>query len=239
VAPRIDGLLTKINFTAGQFVKEGDLLFEFGTRDKELSLALAEAGLKQAEAQLRLAEVNLGNKQILRSRNTGSEMEFLEAEAQRDIAAAKAEEARANVQLAALALSQMKLYSPISGLVSRPLLREGTYITKEARDQSRLATVVQLDPIQVVGQAPAALYFQRSGSGEEAIRSLEQVAGQREFGLILPTGDVYPHKGHLVAGSYAFNPDTQTTEVTVEFPNPDYLLRPGLAVTLQSSVRTK
>jgi RND family efflux transporter MFP subunit len=233
VAPRIDGLLNKINFTAGQHVKEGDLLFEFGTRDKELTLDLARAGLKQAEAQLRLAEVNLGNKQTLRTRNAASEMEFLEAEAERDIAAAKAEEARANVQLAELALSQMKLYAPISGLISRPLVKQGTYITKEARDQSSLATVVQLDPIIVVGKAPAALYFQRG----ETPKSLEQVARQRAFGLVLPTGDVYPHKGRLVAGSYEFGPETQTTEVTVEFPNPDYLLRPGLAVTLQSSVR--
>jgi len=235
VAPRIDGLLNRINFTAGQFVQEGDLLFEFSTRDKELTLALTQAGSKQAEAQLRLAGINLRNKQTLRSRNTGSEMEFLEAEAQRDIAAAKAEEARANVQLAELALSQMRLYAPISGLVSRPMVREGTYITKEARDQSRLATVVQLDPIRLVGQPPAAMYFQRG----ETVTNLEQIAQQRAFGLVLPTGDVYPHKGHLVAGSYEFNPKTQTTEVTVEFPNPDYLLRPGLAVTLQSSVLAK
>jgi hypothetical protein len=52
-----------------------------------------------------------------------------------------------------------------------------------------------------------------------------------------PTGDKYPHKGRLVAGTYEFDPQTQTTEVTVEFPNPDYLLRPGLDVTLQSSLR--
>jgi multidrug efflux pump subunit AcrA (membrane-fusion protein) len=47
VAPRLDGLLLKINFTAGQLVGQGDLLFEFGTSDKELSVALAQAGLKQ------------------------------------------------------------------------------------------------------------------------------------------------------------------------------------------------
>ena len=151
------------------------------------------------------------------------------------MAAARAEAARANVKVAGLAVSRMKLYAPISGLVSRPLVREGTYITKEARDQSRLATIVQLDPIRVIGQAPAAMYFQRG----ETVTNLEQVAGQREFGLVLPTGDVYPHKGRLVAGSYEFNPETQTTEVTVEFPNPDYLLRPGLAVTLRSSVAPK
>src|SRR3712207_3575756 len=50
VAPRLDGLLSKINFAAGQLVKKGDLLFEFATRDKELTLALAQATAKQAEA---------------------------------------------------------------------------------------------------------------------------------------------------------------------------------------------
>jgi multidrug efflux pump subunit AcrA (membrane-fusion protein) len=92
VAPRIDGLLLKINFTAGQLVKQGDLLFEFGTRDKELSVALAQASLKQAEAQLRLAEVKLKNAQTLRTRNVASEMQLLEAQAQRDLAAAQADQ---------------------------------------------------------------------------------------------------------------------------------------------------
>jgi hypothetical protein len=55
--------------------------------------------------------------------------------------------------------------------------------------------------------------------------------------LILPTGDKYPHKGHLVAGTYEFDAATQTTDVTVEFPKPNYLLRPGLNVTLQSKSR--
>jgi membrane fusion protein (multidrug efflux system) len=88
-------------------------------------------------------------------------MEFLEAEAQRDIAAAKADEARANVQLAKIALQQLSLYAPISGIISRPYVKEGTYITKETREQSRLATVVQLDPIDVVGSSPGKRRLRR------------------------------------------------------------------------------
>jgi RND family efflux transporter MFP subunit len=230
VAPRLDGLLLRINFAAGQLVKKGELLFEFWPKHEELALALAQATLKQSEAQLRLAEAKLQNAQTLRNRNVTSEMQLLEAEAQRDIAAARSEEARANAQRAEVDLKEMNLYAPISGIISRPLIKEGAYITKQARDQSRLATILQLDPIHVVGQISAGRYLR---SGEMFKR------GEGEFGLVLPTGDKYPHKGRLVAGAYEFNAATQTTEVTVEFPNPDYLLRPGLNVTLQSPISPK
>jgi len=231
VAARLEGLLDKIDFSAGQLVKQGDLLFEFAPKNNELRLALAQATLRQAEADLRLAEVKLKNKQTLRSRNVASEMEFLESQAQRDIAAAKVDEARANAGLAEVDLKQMKLYAPISGIISRPLIKEGAYITKEARDQS-FATIAQLNPIHVIGHAPPDKYFQRG----EKFTSVEQAAERREFGLVFPTGDKYPLKGHLVGGAYEFNPATQTTQIIVEFPNPDYLLRPSLNVTLQSSI---
>jgi multidrug efflux pump subunit AcrA (membrane-fusion protein) len=109
----------------GQVVKKGDLLFEFGPKSAELSLALAQSHLKQAEAQLRLAETNLKNKQTLRTRKVASEMQFLDAKAQRDIAAAKVDEVRANVELGQISLQQMKLYAPITDIISRAFIREG------------------------------------------------------------------------------------------------------------------
>src|SRR5215472_3457985 len=48
VAARLEGLLSKIDFTAGQLVKQGDLLFEFAPKNFELKFALAQAALKQA-----------------------------------------------------------------------------------------------------------------------------------------------------------------------------------------------
>jgi RND family efflux transporter MFP subunit len=230
-----DGLLTKINFTAGQPVKKGDLLFEFASRGREVGLALAQANLKQAEAELRLADVKVGNARTLRSRNVGSELQLQEAEAQKQVATAKAEQASANVQLAEMTLSQARLYAPLSGVISRSQVREGAFISTQAQDRNRLATIVQLDPIHVVGKAPVGTLFERGAT----LKSLEQVAERREFGLILPTGDSYAHKGRVVGVAYYIDPATQTSDVTIEFPNPDYLLRPGLEVTLQSSVRAQ
>ena len=135
VSPRTDGLLNKIHFTPGQSVKKGDLLFEFSSSSKQLSLEAAQARQHLMEAQLRLDEVRLENKQTLRTRNVSSKMQLLEAQAQRDIAAANAEEARANAERA---LGYMKLFAPIDGVISRPFVKEGTYITMIARDQSRM-----------------------------------------------------------------------------------------------------
>src|SRR5690606_28260164 len=149
--------------------------------------------------------------------------QLLESQAQRDLVAAQTDQARANLGLAELALQQTKLHAPMPGIIGQSLVNEGTYITKEARDQSRLATIVQLDPIRAIGKAPAWMYFQRG----EIITNIEQAAARREFSLILPTGDRYPHKGRFVAGAYQFDPETQTVEVIIEFPNPDLLLRPG------------
>ena len=153
------------------------------------------------------------NEQTLRARKVATEVQFFESQAQRDITAAKVEEARANVGLAEVDLKRMKLYALISGVISRLLIDEGAYIIKE------------VDPIDVIGQAPVDKYFLRG----EIIASVEPE--RYEFSLILPTGDKYPLKGHLMGGAYEFNPTTQTTEVIIEFPNPDYLLRPGLNVT--------
>ncbi len=76
-----------------------------------------------------------------------------------------------------------------------------------------LAKIFQLDPIQVIGQAPADKYFQRG----DVLTGITQAAERREFGLMLPTCDKHPFTAHLVAGTFEFNPATQTTEVIVEF----------------------
>ena len=77
VAPRIEARLDKVAFTPGQVVKKGDLLFEFSSDRKELSLAIAKARQSFMEAQLRLAEVRLKNVERLKERDVSSEIELI------------------------------------------------------------------------------------------------------------------------------------------------------------------
>ena len=115
VSPRYNGLLFKIHFIPGQFVEEGNLLFEFRTNDQELAVEIDQSKLQRAEADLRMAELTLKNKQHLHAKKIMSEPETLQAEASRDIAAANVAEAPLTVQLSQSMLKNMKLYAPISG----------------------------------------------------------------------------------------------------------------------------
>jgi multidrug efflux pump subunit AcrA (membrane-fusion protein) len=59
IRARVSGYLESINFTDGQLVKKGDLLFVIEPRPYEIELDSAKAQLAQAEAQLALANVQL------------------------------------------------------------------------------------------------------------------------------------------------------------------------------------
>ena len=235
ISPRFDGLLKTIHFQVGDYVKKGQLLFEFLTIDQELLLKIDRAGLDRAEAQLRLAEADLDRSRMLRGRGVVSEAELQAAEAQRDIAKANADAARAEVEMRETTIRDYSLYAPFDGVISEPYVNEGAYITKAAaREASRLATVTQLDPIRVTGRVPFETYAAQSGS----LPTDDAGKAGVTLSLILPNGEEFPHKGEITAGGYEFDRETQTISVSAAFPNPDLLLRPGLRVTVVSTPRS-
>ena len=59
VRARVDGYLEKVNFSEGQLVEEGDLLFVIDRRPYLAKAAAARAGVEEIEARLALARTNL------------------------------------------------------------------------------------------------------------------------------------------------------------------------------------
>ena len=175
-----------------------------------------------------LREIVLASKHALRKKDATSELQLLQAKAERDIAAADVGEVETSVRMAELTLLELKLHAPFDGIMSAPMFAEGTFLKRER--QSKLARIVQLDPIRVAAEAPFDVYAAR----RQVTKTDEQTLKDIELTLILPNGNQYPHKGRLISGGYQFGVDTQRIEVWAEFPNPNHLLRPGLKVTLES-----
>lgn len=232
---RFDGLLSKINFKQGQIVKNGDIVFEFMPTAKQLNLEMKRAQRKRAEAELRGAEKTLRRYQILGKTNAVPTARIDDAEVSRDIASAKLDEARSAERTAELIVANMQLRAPFTGSMSPPFVPEGTFMDLDSRTSRPLAEIVQLDPIRVVGKVPYGVFLERRG----ALMDDQAAMRQANWSLILPDGEIYPHTGHPTSGDYEVDRTTQTIDVWAEFPNPDFLLRPGLKVTIQSRIGSK
>jgi RND family efflux transporter MFP subunit len=235
ISPRFDGLLEKVNFTAGDMVKKGQLLFQLMTLEQQYLLKIDQAKLAHATAQLKLADAELERVRTLHKKDVASPAQLDVAIATRDVAAADQAEAKAEVEKREIIIKEFSLYAPFDGIISKPFVNAGAYITKEARESSRLATVTQFDPIHVETEVPYEIYVRRL----KKLGSEEVMTKRLVVRLVLPDGTAYPHQGKIVSGGYAFDEKTQKIWTVAEFPNPDRLLRPGLRVTVRSMIRAE
>ncbi|MGE0056332.1 MAG: efflux RND transporter periplasmic adaptor subunit, partial [Hyphomicrobium sp.] len=235
ISPRFDGLLEKVNFTAGDVVKKGQLLFQFLTLEQNYLLKIDQANLAYATAELKLSDAELERTRTLQKKNVASQAELDVAVAKRDVAAANEAKAKTQVEIREITIKEFSLYAPFDGIISKPFVDAGAYITKEARETSRLATVTQFDPIHVVTEVPYDIYSRRLAQlgSEDAMK--ERLVAR----LVLPDGTEYPHSGKIISGGYDFDEKTQKIWSVAEFPNPNRLLRPGLRVTVRSMIRAE
>ncbi|MCA0873760.1 hypothetical protein LCL97_23255 [Seohaeicola saemankumensis] len=128
LSPLVDNAVTEIHFRAGQYVEEGELLFEFGKRAPAIELRLAETALKDAQAQLRLVEADLQRKSQLFLKELISDAELQFAQAQRDISEVAVERAELTYEGAELAYGFTEIRAPFSGVMSEPFVKLFKYL---------------------------------------------------------------------------------------------------------------
>ncbi|WP_417277574.1 efflux RND transporter periplasmic adaptor subunit [Celeribacter sp.] len=178
--------------TAGQELCQIDR----GTRDSSLA---------QARAALSEAEVGLANARKLASGGYASETQILSAEA-------GVESARAAVAQVERDIENLVIKAPFAGLLESDTAELGTFLSAG----SACATVIQLDPIKLVGYA-----------SESDVTKIElgAMAGAR-----LLTGDTVT--GQVTFLSRSADPATRTFRVEIEVPNPDFAIRDGQTVEI-------
>jgi len=108
VRARVSGYLESINFTDGQIVKKGDLLFVIEPKPFELALESAKADLAQANANLDLAKAQLSRTAELRKKSYATEETYDERVAQVNTATATRDASIAALDQAA---AQSRLYA--------------------------------------------------------------------------------------------------------------------------------
>lgn len=166
VRSRVDGELVKINFTEGQFVREGDVLAEIDRRPFEVQLQQGQAQLAQARGNLaRDTGILKGastefarNEQLLSKGIIPKQQQDLQgatvAQYEGSIEADKAamDNAQATIDNAKLQLVYSRVTAPISGLIGLRIVDPGNVI--HATDPSGLAVITQIQPITVLFNIP-------------------------------------------------------------------------------------
>ena len=225
---RVEGYLQTVNFQAGSYVKAGDLLMTIDPAPFQAQLDSAKASLLSNQASLRLAQATLMRKEDAFKSRAVSEVEVIEARAQKDVAEAAIAAAQAAVDTAALNLGYTKIVTPISGRASRNLVDRGNLVGRG--DSTLLTTVEKIQPIYT--------YF--SIGERELIEMMRQKKTQERKDLRgwpveigYPDKEDFPCKGSLDFIDNKIDQTTGTLQLRATYPNDDNALVPGALVKVR------
>ncbi|MBN8966534.1 MAG: efflux RND transporter periplasmic adaptor subunit, partial [Rhizobiales bacterium] len=230
IRARVTGIVVSRNFEQGSDVDLGDVLYRLDSEPFEIELKAADAALAKAEAVFKQATQNARRMEALApSRAVAqSQVDIAVAElhqAQADVAARKADVARARVNL-----DHTVIRAPISGRIGRALVTEGALVGQG--DFTHVATIQRLDPIYADFTQSVAELNQLRRDFENG--ELDHVSpGGAKVRLILDNGEVYPFHGKLLFSDTTVDPSTGQVTLRGEFPNPKHELLPGMYVRVQ------
>ncbi|WP_420586725.1 efflux RND transporter periplasmic adaptor subunit [Ruegeria sp.] len=227
----------------GAFVEAGDLLCELdpGTRPASLAEAMAakleaesripeaEARLEEAHALVAEAEINLTAAKKLSETGFGSETRRISSEAamrsaeagvktaEAGLEATRAgiEAATAEVEAAQREIDRQTIEAPFKGLLESDTAELGSLM----QPGSLCATVIQLDPIKLVGFVPEA--------------DVNKIIVGSEASARLITG--LEVGGRVTFLSRSADETTRTFEVEITVPNPELAIRDGQTADIRIS----
>ena len=139
VAPEISGKIKELRIADNQFVRKGDILYVIDPFDFEVALRANRAGLEQRTADLNVKASQSERRNRLSDLAASTEQKqvyegsALQAKAAVDLAQEQVRQAEINLQ-------RTEVRSPVNGIVTNLLLREGDYARQGAANVSVIDT---------------------------------------------------------------------------------------------------
>ncbi|MGZ5889390.1 MAG: efflux RND transporter periplasmic adaptor subunit [Hyphomicrobium sp.] len=227
---RVQGFLDKVAYKDGAAVKKGDLLFQIDPEDYKISLQIAQATQQQQEALLIQADADLKRKQDLVKTSAVSIAQVDDSRAKRDSTIAALDQAKGQVEQAKRNLAYTTITAPFDGTMSARLVDPGAMVG--AGSPTKLATIVQLDPLYVkfnIDEQQVLTVRERMREMGVTLKDLGPIPV--DIGLQTETG--YPHTGILDYVAPEIDTSTGTLAGRAIIDNKDALLEPGLFVRVR------
>ncbi|EKF54569.1 RND family efflux transporter MFP subunit [Galbibacter marinus] len=227
VRARVSGFLEKVNFTDGQLVKKGQVLFVIDQRPYRIALDQAKANYAQTLTTVKIAEDNYSRVESLRATGAVSIEEYDQRKQALAHAKASLQLAEAKVDQAQLDLEFTKVKAPISGLVSRDRVNQGNLIDGGSANSTLLTTIVATSPIHFYFTASESSYLKYVRLANNGKRTDPRKKGIPVEIQLLDEED-FVHKGKLDFIDNQIDMQSGTIESRAVLENEDQLLEPGM-----------
>ena len=229
IVARVSGFLDRIAYQEGELIKQGQLMFQLDPKPFQAQLNAARGELEAQQARYATAQVTYGRVKPLAEQDALPQTDLDRAKGELDAAKAAVFSAQAKVDEAKLNLGYATITSPVTGVASRALQRQGAYVNSLG-DSANLTYVAALDPIWVnfsISQNQMARYKELEDKGLAVPPKDENY----DVELVLPGGAIYPQRGKIAFADPSFSQDTGSFLVRAVIANPKSELRPGMFVT--------
>jgi multidrug efflux system membrane fusion protein len=222
------GQLTAVNFTEGEEVSKGQLLFSIDRRPLEAAVEQAKANLARDEAQAANAATISKRFQDLADRGIATRAELDTSKAALSALNATVAADRAALENAQVQLEYATIHAPLSGRTGALMVHEGNLV--RANDTAPLVVINQIMPIQVAFSIP-----------ESRLPDLKRfmVRGALRVLATPPNDDAPPAVGRISFVDNSVDPNTGTIKVKGTFPNADRRLWPGQFVNVTVELTTE
>jgi RND family efflux transporter MFP subunit len=233
---RVSGFIESIDYTDGDAVEKGKLLFTIEPEPYDLKLKQAQAAQASAIATLTQAQAEYERQSNLAKSGSASRASLDNATANRDSAQATLDQAEVNTKLGAINVAYAHVSAPFAGIVTARQVSVGEFVGGSG-SPTVLASIVQLVPI----------YVNFSVSERDVLRVRDDM---RRRGLTTPdlkkvpvdvglqTEEGYPHQGMLDYVSPNVDASTGTLTARAVFENKERLL-PGMFVRVRAPLGTQ
>jgi membrane fusion protein (multidrug efflux system) len=227
IRARVDGIVLKRDFKEGGDLKAGQRLYQIDPAPYIAALNSARAALQKAQANLASATALVDRYKVLVAANAVSKQDYDNAIAAQGQAAADVATGKAMVETAQINLDYTNVVSPIAGRSGPSLVTQGAYV--QASAATLMTTVQQIDPIYVdlTQSSVEGLQLRRDiASGQLKVDG----PNQAKVVLTLEDGSQYALPGSLQFSDITVNQGTGSVTVRAIFPNPHFILLPGMFV---------
>ncbi|SDL13031.1 membrane fusion protein, multidrug efflux system [Pedobacter sp. ok626] len=236
IRPKVDGFVAQIFVDEGASVKKGQPLFRINAPQYEQEVRTAAAAIKNAEAEVNTAKMQVEKTLPLVKEGIVSDYELKSANFNLHAKEAALAQAKASLANARTNLGYTQINSPADGVVGAIPYKTGSLVS--GASPQPLTTVSNIAHVFAYFSfnEKQFLDFAESFTGKSMADKLKHFPAVT---LLLANGTIYKDKGHMESIGGLINTETGAVNLRAGFPNAEGVIRSGASATIRIPMPVK